>query len=115
MTTDSAASGTAYHCGVKTKSRALGVDDNIIISDCPSTEKARVKSVLDYALEDGKPADSTLSSTGRSRESMEQSSIMIAPNTLDLNRVGSNPISRITIPSPTKRQECYVWGKTTPK
>lgn len=53
-TTDSAASGTAYHCGVKTKYELLGVDNTAERKECSTVEAARVKSVLDYALDEGK-------------------------------------------------------------
>ena len=53
MTTDSAASGTAYHCGVKTKYGTLGVDDRIVRDDCSSVADAAVLSVLDHALAAG--------------------------------------------------------------
>lgn len=54
MTVDSAASGTAYHTGVKTKYEAVGVDDTVIRKNCSSVESAKVKSILDWALEAGK-------------------------------------------------------------
>lgn len=53
MTVDSAASGTAYHCGVKTKFSAVGVDDNVILKNCSSVEGASVTSILDWSLLEG--------------------------------------------------------------
>lgn len=53
MTVDSAASGTAYHCGVKTKYEAVGVDDTVKRQDCDSVANATVTSVLDWALAAG--------------------------------------------------------------
>ena len=53
MTVDSAASGTAYHCGVKTKYEAVGVDDTVKREDCDSVANATVTSVLDWALAAG--------------------------------------------------------------
>lgn len=54
MTTDSAASATAYLCGVKTKYQALGVDNNVVLKDCSTVEGARVTSLLDWSLAEGK-------------------------------------------------------------
>ena len=54
MTVDSAASGTAYHCGVKTKYEAVGVDDTVIRRNCSSVETAKVTSILDWALDAGR-------------------------------------------------------------
>ena len=53
MTPDSAATSTAYHCGVKTKMDTLGVDDSVIRNDCSTVKAAKVKSVLDFALAEG--------------------------------------------------------------
>lgn len=50
MTTDSAASATAYHCGVKTKYEMLGVDDTAQRKQCSTVASAKVQSVLDHAL-----------------------------------------------------------------
>ncbi|XP_067948790.1 alkaline phosphatase-like [Watersipora subatra] len=54
MTTDSAASSTAFNCGVKTKYEMLGVDDTVVRKDCSTVEAAKVSSVLKQALEAGK-------------------------------------------------------------
>ncbi|XP_067949435.1 uncharacterized protein [Watersipora subatra] len=53
-TTDSAASATAYHCGVKTKYEMVGVDDKALRKQCSTVEAATVPSVLDHALAEGK-------------------------------------------------------------
>ncbi|KAF6024777.1 ALPI [Bugula neritina] len=53
-TTDSAASATAYHCGVKTKYEAIGVDDTVERNVCATVDGATVRSVLDLAAEEGK-------------------------------------------------------------
>ena len=52
-TTDSAATATAYHCGVKTKYEAVGVDDTVQLHQCSTVAAASVSSVLDHALADG--------------------------------------------------------------
>jgi len=52
-TTDSAASATAYHCGVKTKYEAIGVDDTVERNVCATVDGATVRSVLDLAAEEG--------------------------------------------------------------
>ena len=52
-TTDSAASATAYHCGVKTKFGTIGVDDRVQHGRCSTVAAGTVKSVLDYALDSG--------------------------------------------------------------
>lgn len=53
MTTDSAASSTAYQCGVKTKYAVIGVDDTVVYNDCSTVEGAKVNSILDWALSEG--------------------------------------------------------------
>lgn len=53
MTVDSAASGTAYHSGVKTKYETVGVDDTVVRRNCSSVEGAKVTSILDWALQSG--------------------------------------------------------------
>jgi len=50
MTTDSAATATAYLCGVKTKYEMLGVDDTALRKNCSTVEGAKVQSLLDDAL-----------------------------------------------------------------
>ena len=53
MVTDSAASATAYHSGVKTKYEAIGVDDTVVRKDCSTVEAAKVSSTLDWSLDAG--------------------------------------------------------------
>ena len=53
MVTDSAASATAYHSGVKTKYEAVGVDDRVFRKDCSTVEAAKVSSILDWSLDAG--------------------------------------------------------------
>ncbi|XP_783443.2 alkaline phosphatase [Strongylocentrotus purpuratus] len=51
---DSAATATAYLCGVKTKTGVLGVDDRVERGDCVSSLGGEVKSILEMAQEAGK-------------------------------------------------------------
>ncbi|XP_041457233.1 alkaline phosphatase-like [Lytechinus variegatus] len=51
---DSAATATAYLCGVKTKKGVLGIDDRVERGDCVSSLGGEVKSILEMAQEAGK-------------------------------------------------------------
>lgn len=47
---DSAGTGTAYLCGVKSKAGTIGVDDNVQYDNCTSMKGAEVTSILDWSL-----------------------------------------------------------------
>ncbi|XP_033642112.1 alkaline phosphatase, tissue-nonspecific isozyme-like [Asterias rubens] len=51
---DSAGTATAFFCGVKTKSGVIGVDDQVIRSDCKSGLNASVDSIMIDAQKAGK-------------------------------------------------------------
>ncbi|XP_054748148.2 alkaline phosphatase-like isoform X1 [Lytechinus pictus] len=51
---DSAATATAYLCGVKTKKGVLGIDDRVERGDCVSSLGGEVISILEMAQEAGK-------------------------------------------------------------
>lgn len=51
---DSASTATAFLCGVKTKYEAVGVDDNIVHSDCSSVRGTEVRCISEWALAEGK-------------------------------------------------------------
>ncbi|XP_071496808.1 alkaline phosphatase-like, partial [Diadema antillarum] len=51
---DSAATATAYLCGVKTKTGVLGIDDRVERGDCLSSLGGEVQSILEMAQEAGK-------------------------------------------------------------
>ncbi len=51
---DSAGTATAFFCGVKTKSGVIGVDDQIIRSNCESGLNASVDSIMIDAERAGK-------------------------------------------------------------
>ncbi|XP_053394037.1 alkaline phosphatase-like [Mercenaria mercenaria] len=52
--TDSAASGTAYLCGVKTNIATIGVDGSVTRGDCASQKGAELTSILDWSMAAGK-------------------------------------------------------------
>lgn len=54
QTTDSAASGTAFLCGVKTRSGILGLGGRAMRSQCSTTEGNQVESILNWAMAEGK-------------------------------------------------------------
>lgn len=54
QTPDSAATATAYLCGVKAQLGTLGVDGRAIRNDCPSSIGTDVSSILDWAQRAGK-------------------------------------------------------------
>lgn len=51
---DSASTATAFLCGVKTKYEAVGVDDNIVHSNCSSVRGTEVRCIAEWALAEGK-------------------------------------------------------------
>lgn len=51
---DSAGTATAYLCGVKAKYSTIGVDGSAMIKRCDSVKKAKVDSILKWALDEGK-------------------------------------------------------------
>ncbi|XP_014671639.1 PREDICTED: alkaline phosphatase-like [Priapulus caudatus] len=54
---DSAATATAFLCGVKAKKGTVGLDDTLIDrGDCPSASKAEVSSIAEWAIAAGKSA-----------------------------------------------------------
>ncbi len=54
QTPDSAATATAYLCGVKAQLGTIGVDGRTKRTDCPSSIGANVTSILDWAQQLGK-------------------------------------------------------------
>ena len=50
---DSAGTGTAFLCGVKSKAGTLGLDDRVIYDDCSSRNGAEVTSILDWSKAEG--------------------------------------------------------------
>lgn len=50
---DSAATATAFECGVKSKYFTVGVDDSVIFENCSSVESAKVNSILKWASDAG--------------------------------------------------------------
>ena len=54
QTPDSAATATAYLCGVKAQLGTIGVDGRAIRGDCPSSIGTSVSSILDWAQQAGK-------------------------------------------------------------
>ena len=51
---DSAGTATAFMCGVKTRVGVLGVNQHVKRGDCLSEESNKVKSMLKYAIDDGR-------------------------------------------------------------
>ncbi|KAK3103756.1 hypothetical protein FSP39_021671 [Pinctada imbricata] len=51
---DSAGTGTAFLCGVKSKAGTLGLNDQVIYSNCTSQRGAEVTSILDWSTAEGK-------------------------------------------------------------
>lgn len=51
--TDSAASGTAYLCGVKTNIGTIGVDAGARRGDCASQKGSELTSILDWSMAAG--------------------------------------------------------------
>ncbi|KAK3743291.1 hypothetical protein RRG08_007530 [Elysia crispata] len=63
QTTDSAASGTAFHCGIKTRQGVLGLSGRAMRGNCSTVEGNEVESILNWAMAAGK--SSGLVSTAR--------------------------------------------------
>ncbi|XP_002732717.1 alkaline phosphatase-like [Saccoglossus kowalevskii] len=53
---DSAGTGTAYMCGVKSKAGTIGVDDRVEKGDCRSIRDAKVSSFMEIAADAGRAA-----------------------------------------------------------
>ncbi|GFS04515.1 alkaline phosphatase [Elysia marginata] len=56
QTTDSAASGTAFLCGVKTRTGVLGLSGRAFRSQCSTAQGNQVESILNWAIAEGKSA-----------------------------------------------------------
>lgn len=54
QTPDSAGTATAYLCGVKTNMGTIGVDAQIVRGHCDTTQAAKITSILDWSLAEGK-------------------------------------------------------------
>jgi len=52
--TDSAASATAYLCGVKTNDGTIGVDGRVKHGNCASQQGAELTSILDWSMAQGR-------------------------------------------------------------
>ncbi len=51
---DSAGSGTAFLCGIKAHYSTIGVNQNVKYEDCGAVAANKAKSILKYAIEDGR-------------------------------------------------------------
>ncbi|XP_061188266.1 alkaline phosphatase-like [Saccostrea echinata] len=54
QTPDSAGTATAYLCGVKSNMGTIGVDAQIVRGHCDTTQAAKITSILDWSLAQGK-------------------------------------------------------------
>ena len=59
-TPDSAATGTAYLCGVKANYYTLGVTDKVQFSDCPAVANNKVRSIVKESIAKGSYQDAIL-------------------------------------------------------
>ena len=52
--TESAASATAIHCGVKSNRGTIGLDARVWVGDCSSQNGSELTSILDWSMKEGK-------------------------------------------------------------